>query len=876
MDKRAFWVPDLIVSTFGRTFPREIVPHHRSILANDYSKPRYLVDANIYLAFVPRRPVFGSPLMSCLAVNQELLDTEIVHTEDDDLWSLGEPLRSRWFWLEARLLDVANYLWTSHPHASLFPYVAPPKMPFMYEYLMAHDSYESAKTAAQCALRAFPILTAYVTFIFSLWLSESVETAFDEAFNILAERANNPLSRLWLESLRQSMICNISAGLRPGGFLDPYTTQWGPFLYRFVRASVPIWLVWGSRDTETVPPFMHHYFPTPEVVSEMAVLAGHNLPSDVTFYGPPVPPHSAEDPRRPIHPDVFDPNPTTVWRDASCLSSDTAFIAGFSLIDFDLHGYPPVRSRLIVDGDGLQKPGECWLIFQHRMQSALAFREESETRAERAIREQRLLDAEDGPSATCTVFYWVHDENDSEFFRRTRVIKSEVTHYWSRCAPFQRHFWAHINQWDLTPQVNGPPHVVYTITNDEVEEAIVYARHPLSELATLGDGHLDGGLEDVYDIHLFPCLLGRPELELDPYERRRLPAFNEYLNKRFGYTINPAGCWHQDLHVTISQFACRPFQPQPAIKAFLYDGQRIHPSPNKAQSIVNLYNALLNTTLSLKDLPIEWDISLHTMFPNHQVFALSWFPGIDGRQYYTVSVPGFRYMVATTSASTVLMILRHDWYTIPEVSRGLFRLGVAFRTIIRQGDPPAKLPTLRYRAEGLGWRPQDFHPDHRDYVAYKVARDEILATPAGRAICLKGGLAARIASDFVPAYIVGDGPLIGNEIVGHDGQWVYVDDYVGKEHLDIVLGVYRTSGGQTLSWWPDQQTWEGCALNTAQWTPAAEDFYSERLTKLRTNHHMRLLSKEEWEMQPRFSRMLTSTLESANERISGIFLNTLV
>jgi hypothetical protein len=46
-------------------------------------------------------------------------------------------------------------------------------------------------------------------------------------------RTVDPISPIYLDYLRDSAICKISPGFRPGGFLNPYTTTWG-------RVNVPL------------------------------------------------------------------------------------------------------------------------------------------------------------------------------------------------------------------------------------------------------------------------------------------------------------------------------------------------------------------------------------------------------------------------------------------------------------------------------------------------------------------------------------------------------------------------------------------------------------------------------------------------------------
>jgi len=108
------------------------------------------------------------------------------------------------------------------------------------------------------------MLTAFTTFILSLWLTEYEDDCLTKAFDILAQRNGDALPRVWLQYLKESIVSNFSTGLRPGAFLNPYTTCWDAFLVNFTCASIPVWLLWGKEHAWRNPTTDHgidFYFP---------------------------------------------------------------------------------------------------------------------------------------------------------------------------------------------------------------------------------------------------------------------------------------------------------------------------------------------------------------------------------------------------------------------------------------------------------------------------------------------------------------------------------------------------------------------------------------------------------------------------------------
>lgn len=246
-------VSGLVVSPFNRTLPSAVVSNPKSTRPDDLTNPRLLQDDNIYLAFYPRRAIHRGTLFSVLSIRSDLLSNSIMPVTESSgtessRYALDPSIQSRWKTLETPLLQVAQTLYAAHPDKANFPPLLYPRWPHQYGYEDSHRTKELAYDCAKKSLAAFSMLVAFTTFVLSLWLTEYEDDCFAAAFAVLAQRHRDGLPRVWLEYLKDSIVGDLSPGLRPGGFLNPYSTRWGAYLLRFTRASVPFWLLWGTDD----------------------------------------------------------------------------------------------------------------------------------------------------------------------------------------------------------------------------------------------------------------------------------------------------------------------------------------------------------------------------------------------------------------------------------------------------------------------------------------------------------------------------------------------------------------------------------------------------------------------------------------------------
>jgi len=896
------WHPQsgLVVSPFSRTLPSAVVSSAESNRPDDFCKPRLLEDNKIYLAFYPRQPIHRGPLFSVLAVSPDDLSKSIgttVTRNGEPMFILDSAIRSRWKNLETSLLEVVHTLYSAHPQNQIFPVLSYPRWPFEYGYGEAHKTHELTLHCAKKSLTAFTMLAAFTTFVLSLWLTENEDDCLDAAFALLTDRKADALPRVWLQYLKDSIVCNFSPGLRPGGFLSPYMTFWGQFLGQFTRASVPFWLLWGrSQYPENVADGgIHFYFP-PQKYIELArkrVIAFSDtiLPYEYTYtatVGGDIPAFGPT-----LHfPDL--PTGDLGYDDGHGLENFT-FDNPDAFVNNDNPDEPPSaapdvdRTAGVEAGSG-QRPGETWEEFYRRKSDQLLRRKEREDDKEKQTRENLEKAAQTGPTNKSVTFLWEEDPVVTTFYRRTRLTRAVAPFEWGDCTPHQRFFWPHKNEWDLCPHLPAYPdgQVPARVDDSDDEDYPEYVV-PTSRNQLVKPTHELVGpvmLQAVRDISM-----RNPEPEDATFHFVFLTLL-QYLRQRHGFTAVQEESWNPQLHVE-GHLRLEQTRWDLAVKNLLHEQDEATDSRAVKTSIVDFYNTALRAESSYADLPSAWDISRvanSSLFCNKRLIDLKCVSNAidENRKLYILRPPQgsqdpSSWFVATTSASAVLLVYRSEWRTMFEIGRGLLELGIPFRTVVqreREHQPVKK--ALKSKIKGLGSRPHGFSPTQEDLIAYESARDDILRSGYGRSIRLLGGIVGRLAAEVVPDYDILDGPnLVDVEVVGRDGNSDFVDDAVGNEQLDVVSGVYFVKSTSIshnkqeshLSWFPKHGTWLSSGLAGDQWLPLAEEWYQSRLSAFNEGK-FQLQTGTYWKQSLRRRRASTEGILAGSERLAAEFLST--
>jgi hypothetical protein len=874
----------------------------------DYDKTRLLRDDTMFLAFYPRRNVHRGILFACIALSDDQLNALIVvDPKIPGRFILREDIRSSWAALEDPLFQVASRLLSKHRYAKEMHPQTFPKAPHQFGYKVSHSTRALAFSCAKRARAAFTMLSALVSFAVALWLTNYEDDCFDEAFMMLTNAREDPLPYVWLKYLQDSIVCDFTPGLRPGGFVDPYRTRWGSGLLLFCRASVPMWLLWGKEDPTLSPSLLYDrsllfLFPPVEFIdiakTREATFSNQPLPEEGTYRysfnsSKPTPPghfpptialhtplgkeildrHSLR-PSDESHSLPTPPPPRAGSQPANAgtrpppnVDGYSAFSAGGNYTDL-----APAEDRSkILEAGSRQRPGESWGEFFERMKQLGEERKKKETDKDRQRRESREAHAKkSGYSQKSTVFRWEQDDQLPTFFRRTRVSKAEAEFEWNDHTEHQRHFWPHLNEWDLCPQLPRYPG---------------QERGPYSEDEDDDDGYMgsdyaeqSGEVQDKAVGGIALMTVQQVAQRIDGVEGDgcgiQLMSLEEYLKVMHGYHARLEESWDVKLHSTSKDVLSQSNGEVRAIKRLLYGPTTTTLPRWMLTSIINFYNIAINdggnAIRTYADLPAAWDISRHLRTSPELVCDLSCVRVQrvimfgNGSTLYILrpsrgSSDTSPWFIATPSATVVLLVYRKGWTTMVEIGRGLLEMGIPFRTVVERicSEPRAERK-LTKNTSSLGVKPYRFEGlQAEDFAHYEECCRKVLESSSGRAIRLRGGIVGRIASEVVPDLDVLDGPTFCDELVGHHGELEFRDDRVVEMELDIVCGVYSvnaTAGGSVKthsSLWPKQSTWEKCGLAGDHWSPASEEFYKSRRAAF-SSGSFELKGAGKWKIDLRF------------------------
>jgi hypothetical protein len=887
MQRLAIWHPQsgLIVSPYSRVLPSKVTWDPNSKVRDDFLSPRMLDDSAVYLAFYPRKNWDTGALFSTLAPPNlsNLIVEDPRSTSDSPQFILQDDVCQAWAELENFLLDISEYLLSQHGDRRYLPNIDYPAWPHQCGYREARASKVEVFVSLKRAQLAFCLLSAFVSFTLSLFVSENEDECFDRPFQLLNNRVVNPIPPIYLDYLRDSAVCRISDGLRPGGFLNPYVTKWGRVLEGFCRFCVPFWLVWGHETIyKTISAADSHikkqFLPPEEYIEKVkmrqATFSWLILP-DSKRLGP--------------APTQLDAPPATSENSLDHPLPDYAVLNNEKGLAGNTNPLPiqTVDRCLVVDTyRSSQRPRETWDEFRSRMEASLEKRKGLESEKERQSREALEINARlNGYSKKSTVFYWEEDEVQREFYRRTKIDKADVSKYWSECTVHQRFFWGHRKEWDLVPQLPRFPvgHRAETPVEDlEIDDDrynFLYSRVAPKKP------------DDTF-AHL-PLSLSRIQAEDEGgVTQYRLPPcpVTEYLKLRHGFSTSLIDNWHPDLHAPYAhkKMVLEATKSSSALRRLGHLQGEVPNNKEDLKSIVNFHNVCVAAdfkTVPVTSLPPTWDLVssawLEQGFEQLRVEIVAREGESQGKIY--VIKPSSRsrdsshWYVATPSSTAVLLVFRKRFLTMHEIATAFLDLGIPFHTVVERMQVDAPLPPYRYRPRGLDSRPMGFKPSNLDYLAYVQSREEVFRSPRARVLRLRGGIIGRLALEVVPNVAVLDGPSFCDDIIGRTENTVFVDDFITENDLDIVSGVYRVSAtrhgtsSEDLSWWPKHGTWMRSGLFADQWTPDAESFYTRRVNAMEQKNWL-LKNATSWKESLKYDRLQMEPLYRGCEKLAADFI----
>ncbi|KAJ7166518.1 hypothetical protein C8R43DRAFT_877968, partial [Mycena crocata] len=412
-----------------------------------------------------------------------------------------------------------------------------------------------------------------------------------------------------------------------------------------------------------------------------------------------------------------------------------------------------------VERGSQQRECETMEEFFARRQKSNRDRASRETFEETKTREQREAHASKGAvlgKKGARVFTW---EKTNGYYIRRAAGHSKYEDVWEEYGPRQRRYDSFYNEWDVCEEFG-----------------------PADDAATDDDDHddIDDDLPDMLpvDAELEEGMIFEPGKSsvVDLAHAHQLSELATETDSVVEYASIAPFLGNTELVI--------PNEAQlDHFRVFLAHCQ-------KAKSPHDIPKSLLDFHQQMSELYEMWTVQVRREI-------------LNGRLYYVVAETHnvCHLYILLESATSTLEIVRQGWGpSLKEVISKLLCRGVPFLTCFRCDEVPTGKPGARNPYSGLGFRPQNYKPDHHDYQTYVALRSVFLRSPRGRAALLSGGIIGRLARAVVPDEEVLRGPSDDATINGiclWDGhsQQAYWDDTLTEQEIDLICGVYHISTG---------------------------------------------------------------------------------
>ncbi|PPQ81886.1 hypothetical protein CVT26_014330 [Gymnopilus dilepis] len=868
---RVYWdtLSGLYVSLHGPALSGQIDDFSRSA-------PFLLQDDEIWKAFMPVVVRNQGPLFGRLNISDLELSKLIV--ERNSMYHLSEEVAKSWYLLEHNLIDIIAFLHPRHPHVADKGLSFPP-FPHQFGYRDTHRSHRSAFYSARNARESFSTLSALVTFFLSIFLNSDALTPFDNVFYDLT-RKSNPIPVAFLTSLESSYACDLRPSSRRGCFLNAYTTKWSGFFEKFVSAGVPVWLIWEDADgTRPQDPEIMKFFPPNDLISlaKARFQAVSELTEDKlerimqTAALSNMIAGAAVDANRDWDQDLPDATGHFTPEDSSRLYQEAEKQDAVSLDVGEEGGF---SSGIPEAGSG-QRYGEVWQDFFQRMELEREeyLRNESRSQRTKRLNYEAVYNQTRAYTNRSKVFIW---KPHFGFWRRILLeSKADVEHEWDQSTEHQRRYMSHVNEWDICLQMEAyPPGTQSPLLQDDGnlpdEEFNFLYTKPVPKQTSIPTPPRP---------HAFSLLPSAKAL-LDAFTSFSNPPsldFYRNVHHRYGFRL--------ELHETFTPTSQIKHQASSYEDVLKFLGWTSENSTDNghAHKFVDFFHAISQEKLCLRNLPSFFDMSplcpLKLKLDQRRFFLRRY--QSNGGSLYLIMPPAAAedqgsWVIATSFASTVLHIYRSGPRSLREAAQSLLTVGACFHTAIETRITSLSPSQGVEEAIGLGYRPDSYEPTAEDLEIYLMKLKEVLASSAGRALRLRGGLVGRLARELVTDEEVLLGPISGKTLLTLEGSNIaYVDDVPSPNVLLVVCGVFIMSsrtGIQQLSWWPQESAWSDSGLASDTWTPAAEQYYQERWQDIRDGT-AKLFSSSVWRKQLRRFKRVISPIRERVERISEEFIS---
>lgn len=708
------------------------------LLPSDAMHLRYADDRFPYLGFVMPDAPYTSALLRPLHCTRNTLPIRLLKGQ----YCLDPGLAASWDELESNLRILASKLFEHFSPGLPWNFEAFP-FPEDCGYRRGRHTEDGMRRAAMKARKAFGPLIALCSFAVAMTPQFTQEAP--EWLLCLSKNGGHPR---WLQELQRTPIVNFSplAGrigviIRPKGLFLEY-------IPRFVKANVPVWLLWNQVADYTGTK-CNAYRPTEE-----AVAAAKRFAQLRPTYHPP----------------------------SDCMP----LVAASAL------GQPPEPEKFSG-----QRRGESVHEFMERRAEKDALRQKTESLDAHSDRMQRIASAEAYPlpgKRGAKVFEW---EKEGSYWIRRVMSRALVEQRWGDIPPGHLRYNSFANEWDLCELFDPTAELPADEEYDDLEHdyihglAVEKAGHEMPRARTL-TGATNG--QDV------PMGTNNLEEAYAPFPNRG--AFTQpepldvVLRSRYGFSGYPyssmpeALSWHfarktlsdtqsfwarSDLQATVCHF----------VRSTISD--RVPPelcdmSPSSASPITSCNDYLL----------------VERVANGSRVFYR-----IVPRCSRANEDPVWDLLVSDSITAVECIRRSHAQLGKVELVNFFLQTGRPFSTRmpIHPAPPPPLTPRLgKYSTSGLGERHVNYKPDVIDYKGYERDRTTFLLSDRARAALLEGGIVWRLAIEHLKFDDVMGGPvdLDSGLYERFDGEpvggW---DDKLTNDELDLICGVYKIFLGES-------------------------------------------------------------------------------
>ena len=785
-------------------------------------------------------------------------------TQISGWWVVEARVCDRWSQLEDALLYTCNILFqkTRPLTEAHFPPDSHWPLPRRMGYLNCHHTPEAAHRGLLKSRDALLLLAARCSLAIALTtlLPDSTPSSRSPPHwqKILMDAG---VSYTWIDELSQSLIADLSPGLRVGAFINPSGfTEWVNHVPCMIRANLPVYVYWPRVKEED------HWKSWERIVSNHPFLRPYRPYTD---NAPDVPVSKIEC----LHQDhrgrtrIVNPQNSFRWEEISTESSSGSSTPGPGMDEAPVESAP--------HGQG-QRPGESFKDFQDRRATQAAEWARVETQSKKAQRLTRDSVAAKFSRPTrhshTQVYLWttVGDVDPTVHWSllslpyRTLVGHRKTGEVWEQYPNNSKHYDAWRNEWDIYGEMlEGArdeaelwSYSSLSLDDDHCSTPQPSRRADSTTQPSTSADSVSSELRQLYETN-------SEDEGYEPYLERTVDIFFY----RYGIL--------EELSTSGDQERSSVYTINHAETIQKYFGLTLGGARDFPQRTVSAFIAILTGQTDHDDTaPLVWDLdrrsSRHLALPkcrNELLDITKW--GIQDPLCYAVRYTGedpcwFEVLVDATTA--VELIRRRNLSCRPSAVSFLAQRGIPFRTMY---DPYPELPppgVIRMFSDDgcIGWRLPSFKASKLDYRWYEERAHELLSTPrVQRAAILCGGIVWRLALEILGEDVlekVREGPSsdiqLHGEVRTQHGR-TYCSDSLTNQEIDIICGTYKIAGtcnslpcpltGTDIStesghkdpvyfsWWPRPPQWGHSGMNAGYWTQFCEEWFKKRLHAVRTS-----------------------------------------